>query len=94
MCTSSAQAGAHTDTPSMKCCCCRLPPPTSLLLLPLLLVLLLLLLLVVCRLVFAVGSHRDFALPFWHNLEGRDLGDRGYPIQSTGDLQKSKANLL
>lgn len=52
----------------------------------LLLLLLLLLFLVACRLVFAVGSHRDFALPFWHNLEGRDLGDRGYPIQGTGEL--------
>lgn len=36
------------------------------------------------RLVFAVGSHRDFALPFFHNLEGRDLSDRGYQIEDTG----------
>lgn len=35
-------------------------------------------------LVFAVGSHRDFALPFWHDLNGRDLGDRGYEIANTG----------
>lgn len=37
-----------------------------------------------CRLVFAVGSHRDFALPFWHDLQGRDLEDRGYQLQDTG----------
>jgi hypothetical protein len=36
-------------------------------------------------LLFAAGSHRDFALPFWHNLEGRDLGDRNYPLEDTGD---------
>ncbi len=39
-------------------------------------------------LVFAAGSHRDFALPFWHDdLEGRDLSDRGYEIASTGAMQ-------
>lgn len=36
-------------------------------------------------LVFAVGSHRDFALPFWHDLQGRDLSDRGYDVQDTGE---------
>jgi hypothetical protein len=35
-------------------------------------------------LTFAVGSHRDFALPFWHDLQGRDLGDRGYKLDDTG----------
>eukprot|EP00961_Rhodomonas_salina_P112500 1513727-Rhodomonas_salina.1 len=30
---------------------------------------------------FATGSHRDFALPYWHTNEGmEDLGSRGYPI--------------
>eukprot|EP00775_Hariotina_reticulata_P001462 gene1462-1804_t len=37
-------------------------------------------------LVFAVGSHRDFALPFWHNLHGRDLADRGYLLDGTGAM--------
>eukprot|EP00877_Chromochloris_zofingiensis_P011917 jgi/Chrzof1/697/Cz01g25070.t1 len=36
---------------------------------------------------FAAGSHRDFALPFWHNLQGRDLGDRGYKVMDTGPMQ-------
>lgn len=36
-------------------------------------------------LVFAVGSHRDFALPFWHDLQGRDLSDRGYELADTGE---------
>ncbi len=36
-------------------------------------------------LIFACGSHRDFALPFWHNLQGRDLGDRGYVTKGTGE---------
>lgn len=35
-------------------------------------------------LLFAVGSHRDFALPFWHEMEGRDLGDRNYQLKDTG----------
>lgn len=36
-------------------------------------------------LVFAAGSHRDFALPFWHDLrEMGDLEGRGYQLQSTG----------
>lgn len=35
-------------------------------------------------LLFAEGSHRDFALPFWHDLKGRDLGDRRYPLQDAG----------
>ncbi|GFR47152.1 hypothetical protein Agub_g8843 [Astrephomene gubernaculifera] len=38
-------------------------------------------------LIFATGSHRDFALPFWHDMEGRDLSDRGYPIKDTGPMQ-------
>ena len=39
-------------------------------------------------LVFASGSHRDFALPFWHStsLENMDLSARGYPISSLGKL--------
>lgn len=37
-------------------------------------------------LVFAAGSHRDFALAFWHDMNGRDLGDRGYPLCDTGEL--------
>lgn len=35
-------------------------------------------------LLFAVASHRDFALPFWHDLTGRGLEDRGYKLQDTG----------
>jgi hypothetical protein len=34
-------------------------------------------------LVFASGSHRDFALPYWKTLEGMsDLNDRGYEVES------------
>lgn len=36
---------------------------------------------------FAVNSHRDFALPFWHDLRERDLSDRGYAIAGTGPMQ-------
>eukprot|EP00879_Flechtneria_rotunda_P030626 GHRR01033285.1.p1 GENE.GHRR01033285.1~~GHRR01033285.1.p1 ORF type:complete len:277 (+),score=84.27 GHRR01033285.1:143-973(+) len=35
-------------------------------------------------LVFAACSHRDFALPFWHDLRERDLSDRGYELADTG----------
>ena len=35
-------------------------------------------------LVFASGSHRDFALPFWHELQEMDLGERGYALEATG----------
>lgn len=35
-------------------------------------------------LVFARGSHRDFALPFWRNLQGFDLSSRGYQLADTG----------
>eukprot|EP00882_Tetradesmus_deserticola_P014664 GHRQ01015602.1.p1 GENE.GHRQ01015602.1~~GHRQ01015602.1.p1 ORF type:complete len:266 (+),score=78.70 GHRQ01015602.1:189-986(+) len=35
-------------------------------------------------LLFAEGSHRDFALPFWHDLRDRDLADRQYKLQDTG----------
>ncbi|EFJ47584.1 hypothetical protein VOLCADRAFT_91857 [Volvox carteri f. nagariensis] len=38
-------------------------------------------------LMFAAGSHRDFALPFWHNMEGRDLSDRGYAMKDTGPME-------
>ena len=35
-------------------------------------------------LVFASGSHRDFALPYWHTLEGEFIlifsNLRGYPV--------------
>lgn len=36
---------------------------------------------------FACGSHRDFALPFWHDLRGRDLTDRNYAKATTGAMQ-------
>ncbi len=36
-------------------------------------------------LLFASGSHRDFALPFWHDLSGMDLSTRGYQIRHTGE---------
>jgi hypothetical protein len=36
-------------------------------------------------LTFAAGSHRDFALPFWHDLARvGDLGRRGYKLKGTG----------
>jgi hypothetical protein len=35
-------------------------------------------------LLFARGSHRDFALPFWHDLERADLSGRGYQLRDTG----------
>jgi hypothetical protein len=36
-------------------------------------------------LMFAAGSHRDFALPFWHDLSRvGDLSSRGYKLQGTG----------
>ncbi|GIL75969.1 hypothetical protein Vretimale_5627 [Volvox reticuliferus] len=38
-------------------------------------------------LMFAAGSHRDFALPFWHNMDGRDLSDRGYTMKDTGPME-------
>lgn len=38
-------------------------------------------------LMFAVGSHRDFALPFWHEMSGRDLSDRGYEVAGTGPME-------
>jgi len=39
-------------------------------------------------LIFASGSHRDFALPFWHHsvLEDMDLSSRGYPVSTAGAL--------
>jgi ectoine hydroxylase-related dioxygenase (phytanoyl-CoA dioxygenase family) len=37
-------------------------------------------------LLFAEESHRDFALPFWHDMRGRDLEDRKYKLQDTGAL--------
>ena len=37
-------------------------------------------------LVFAAKSHRDFALPFWHNLEGMDLETRGYSLEDAGAM--------
>lgn len=49
---------------------------------------------VACRLVFAVGSHRDFALPFWHDLQGRDLADRGYQLQDTGEAPAHSHNVM
>ncbi|KAF6256823.1 hypothetical protein COO60DRAFT_1640423 [Scenedesmus sp. NREL 46B-D3] len=38
-------------------------------------------------LLFAEQSHRDFALPFWHDLRGRDLNDRRYKLQDAGPMQ-------
>jgi hypothetical protein len=38
-------------------------------------------------LLFAEESHRDFALPFWHDLQGRGLEDRKYRLQDTGGLR-------
>ncbi|KAK3244004.1 hypothetical protein CYMTET_46369 [Cymbomonas tetramitiformis] len=35
---------------------------------------------------FACGSHRDFALPYWHKMEGYDLATRGYKIESAGAM--------
>jgi hypothetical protein len=36
---------------------------------------------------FASGSHRDFALPYWHQgLETFDLGSRGYALEDAGGL--------
>ncbi|PNH02541.1 hypothetical protein TSOC_011470, partial [Tetrabaena socialis] len=38
-------------------------------------------------LIFAAGSHRDFALPFWHEMEGMDLSTRNYAIKDTGPME-------
>jgi len=38
-------------------------------------------------LLFASGSHRDFALPFWHDLRQRGLDDRDYKIETPGKLE-------
>lgn len=35
---------------------------------------------------FAARSHKDFALPFWHDVGQADLSKRGYKIQSTGQM--------
>jgi ectoine hydroxylase-related dioxygenase (phytanoyl-CoA dioxygenase family) len=35
---------------------------------------------------FAEGSHRDFALPFWHDARTADLETRGYTVASAGRL--------
>lgn len=42
---------------------------------------------------FAAGSHRDFALAYWHDV-GRygDLGDRGYRVGSTGAMEVGDAS--
>lgn len=37
-------------------------------------------------LLFAQGSHRDFALPFWHDLRSLDLQGRGYPVVDMGPM--------
>ena len=43
-------------------------------------------------LVFASGSHRDFALPYWKSLEGMsDLNDRGYEVESYPPLDLGDA---
>ncbi|KAL6765750.1 hypothetical protein V8C86DRAFT_2448805 [Haematococcus lacustris] len=38
-------------------------------------------------LLFASGSHRDFALPFWHSLQDMDLGGRQYRLRGTGPME-------
>lgn len=43
---------------------------------------------------FAAGSHRDFALPFWHDLQGLDLSDRGYPLMDTGNCLRLSSVLV
>lgn len=35
-------------------------------------------------LLYAGGSHRDFALPFWHDMATADLETRGYRTASHG----------
>jgi hypothetical protein len=35
---------------------------------------------------FAQGSHRDFAFPFWHDVSWADASCRGYRLASTGIL--------
>jgi hypothetical protein len=45
-------------------------------------------------LLFAACSHRDFALPFWHDLEGRALDDRGYELKDTGESVPGQCSLL
>lgn len=36
-------------------------------------------------LLFAAGSHRDFALPFWHDISKMPgLEGRGYRVEGTG----------
>lgn len=37
-------------------------------------------------LLFATGSHRDFALPYWYEIDGKDLEGR-YPIASCGPFE-------
>jgi ectoine hydroxylase-related dioxygenase (phytanoyl-CoA dioxygenase family) len=46
-------------------------------------------------LVFASGSHRDFALPFWRTreeLEATDLSDRGYELCQQGAMAVGDAS--
>jgi ectoine hydroxylase-related dioxygenase (phytanoyl-CoA dioxygenase family) len=46
-------------------------------------------------LVFAAGSHRDFALPFWRTreeLEATDLSDRGYELCPQGAMAVGDAS--
>eukprot|EP00798_Chlamydomonas_sp_ICE-L_P003271 gene3271-13295_t len=38
-------------------------------------------------LLFAQRSQKDFALPFWYDMDGRDLSDRGYEIKSVGAME-------
>lgn len=35
-------------------------------------------------LLYAGGSHRDFALPFWHAMASADLETRGYRMATHG----------
>ena len=35
-------------------------------------------------LLYAGGSHRDFALPFWRDMASADLGMRGYRMATHG----------
>lgn len=43
-------------------------------------------------LIFAEGSHKDFALPFWHHLDQACLESRGYSVVGPIDLQGGDAS--
>ncbi|GAX78851.1 hypothetical protein CEUSTIGMA_g6289.t1 [Chlamydomonas eustigma] len=37
---------------------------------------------------FANGSHKDFSLPFWHNIMKTDLEGRGYEVESPATFEQ------